>query len=44
MITLDVADVDRDGTPEIIGGSHNYTGGDEGHRLVYFNIPTTGAK
>ena len=44
MITLDVADVDGDGTPEIIGGSHNYTGGDEGHRLVYFNIPTTGTK
>ena len=40
MITLAVADVDRDGTPEILGGSHNYTGGDQGHRLVIFNIPT----
>ncbi len=44
MITLNVADVDGDGTPEIIGGSHNYTGGDEGHRLVYFNIPTSETK
>ena len=40
MITLEVADVDQDGTPEVFGGSHNYTGGDMGHRLVVFNIPT----
>ena len=44
MITLEVADVDRDGAPEILGGSHNYTGGDQGHRLVIFNIPTNAVK
>ncbi len=44
MITLEVADVDGDGTPEILGGSHNYTGGDEGHRLVFFNIPISEPK
>ncbi len=42
MITLEVADVDMDGSPEILGGSHNYTGGDEGHRLVMFDIPIGG--
>ena len=26
MITLDVADVDQDGIPEVFAGSHNYTG------------------
>ena len=40
MITLDVADVDQDGIPEVFAGSHNYTGRSEGHRLVVFNIPT----
>ena len=40
MITLDVADVDEDGTPEIFGGSYNNTGRSAGHRLVVFNIPT----
>ncbi len=44
MITLDVADVDRDGTPEIFGGSHSYTGRSTGHRLVMFNIPTDGVR
>lgn len=42
MITLEVADIDNDGVAEIFGGSHNYTGGDEGHRLVIFKIPTDG--
>ncbi len=44
MITLDVFDVDQDGTPEVFGGSHNYTGRSAGHRLVMFNIPTDGAQ
>tara|TARA_B100000686_G_scaffold87010_1_gene93821 strand:+ start:1033 stop:2331 length:1299 start_codon:yes stop_codon:yes gene_type:complete len=42
MITLEAADIDNDGVAEIFGGSHNYTGGDEGHRLVIFKIPTDG--
>lgn len=44
MITLDVADVDQDGIPEVFAGSHNYTGRSEGHRLVVFNVPTDGAE
>ena len=44
MITLDVADVDQDGIPEVFAGSHNYTGRSEGHRLVMFNIPTDGTR
>ncbi len=44
MITLDVADVDQDGIPEVFAGSHNYTGRSEGHRLVIFNVPTDGAE
>ena len=42
LITLDVADVDGDGTPEIFGGSFNNTGRSAGHRLIVFNIPTEG--
>ena len=42
MITLEAADIDNDGVAEIFGGSHNYTGVDEGHRLVIFKIPTDG--
>lgn len=39
MITLEVVDVDGDGVPEIIGGSHDFMGREAGHRLVEFNIP-----
>ncbi len=39
MITLEVVDVDGDGVPEILGGSHDYMGREAGHRLVVFNIP-----
>ncbi len=44
MITLDVADVDEDGTPEVFGGSYNPTGRSTGHRLVMFSIPTDEAR
>lgn len=39
MLTLEVVDVDGDGVPDIVGGSHDYTGREVGHRLVVFNIP-----
>ena len=40
LISIDVADLDQDGVPEIVGGTMDYGGGDGGHRLVVFNIPT----
>jgi len=39
LISIDVADTDRDGVPEIFAGTMDYGGGDGGHRLVEFNIP-----
>ena len=39
MLTLEVVDADDDGVPDIIGGSHDFTGREVGHRLVVFNIP-----
>ena len=39
MLTLEVVDADGDGVPDIIGGSHDFTGREVGHRLVVFNIP-----
>ena len=38
LITIEVADLDGDGAPEVLTGTHNFTGGGGGHRLVMFNI------
>ena len=40
ILSLEVADLDGDGTPEILGGTHDYEGSDAGHRLVSFEIPS----
>ncbi len=39
VITIDAADLDGDGSPEIMLGSLDLSGGEAGHRLAYFNVP-----
>jgi hypothetical protein len=39
MISIQAVDIDGDGVPEILAGSHDFRGGVLGHRLVIFNIP-----
>ena len=39
IITIDAADLDDDGTMEILLGSLDLSGGETGHRLASFNVP-----
>jgi hypothetical protein len=41
-LAIEVVDVEGDGVPEILASSHDFIGGDLGHRLVIFNIPIEG--
>lgn len=38
LISIEVTDLDEDGVPEVLTGTHDWQGGDEGHRLVVFSI------
>lgn len=37
-VSIEVADMDGDGTPEVITGTLDHEGGSSGHRLVIFNL------
>ena len=39
VITIHATDLNRDGTPEILLGSLDLSGGEAGHRLASFNVP-----
>ena len=41
LITVEVADLNGDGVPEVLTGTHNFVGGAGGHRLIMFNIDTS---